>query len=61
MTMTLGQENLIVSHPRLHPFYPTTSNFIVAAINHVHTYFGAKKAGYHFTAQQMSLSPQKQW
>lgn len=28
------------------PFYPTSSNFIIAIINHVHTYFYAKKAGY---------------
>ena len=53
----------------------TASNFIIAVINHVqsyfdvkkagiinhvHTYFDAKKAGHHFTAQQMLLAPQKQ-
>ena len=40
-------------------FSPTASNFIIAGVNHVHTYFNAKKAGYNFTAQQMSLAPQK--
>ena len=40
-------------------FYSTASNFITAVINHVYTYFDAKKAGYPFTAQQISLAPQK--
>ena len=39
----------------------TVSQNTIAVINHVHSYFDAKKAGYHFTAQQMLLAPQLRW
>ena len=45
----LGQSNLIncfSSH--LHPFYLTASNFIIAIVNYVHMYFGAKKGWLSF-------------
>ena len=48
----------VVFHPCMHP---TASNFIIAVINHVHSYIDAKKVGYHFITQQMSLAPQKRW
>jgi len=51
--------NLIVSHPCPYPFYPTTSNSIIAVIDHVHLYFAAKKTSYCFIAQQTFLAPQK--
>ena len=54
-----GKADLLFLIPACILFYPTASNFIIAIINHVHTHFDAKKAGYHFTAQQMSLAPQK--
>ena len=58
--VTCGQANLIVSYARLHPFYPTASNyFIIAIINHVYMFFYAMKAGYHFTAQQTSVAALK--
>jgi len=51
------QANLILFLVPAHiPFYPTTSNFIIAVINHV-----PGTAGYYFTAQQMSLALQKWW
>ena len=35
-------------------FYPTA---IIAATNHVHTYFDGKKANYYFIAQQTTIAP----
>ena len=61
--MLIGQANLIncFSSPHASLYIPTTSNVIIAVINHVYMYFDTKKAGFHFTAQQMSLAPQKWW
>jgi len=36
-------------------------SFTIAIVNHVCTYFYAKKAGYYFTAQQMSLAVFSAW
>ena len=52
----LGQANLI--NPARIPFYLMAS---IVVINHVRMYLDAKNAGYHFTAQQKSLAPQKWW